>query len=104
MAALTDQQRRLIRNRAERKAQSLGVPIRWVKVAIHDAAQAIVDTLDGVVNLTRSEVPPGDGIGFPAVLSARIDTATSQHSLTFTTAEKKWLFAFVVEQIFERDK
>jgi hypothetical protein len=104
MAALTDRQRRLIRNRAERKSQDLGVPVRWVKGAIHDAAQAIVDTLDGTVNLTRAEVPPGEGIGLPAILSARIDTATSAYGVTFTNPEKKWIVAFTLEQLFERDK
>lgn len=104
MALLTESQYRRIRNRAEQKAHDSGVPVRWVKGAIHDAAQAIVDALDGTVPLTRSEVPAGGGIGFQVVMSARIDAATASHGVSFTNAEKKWLFAFTVEQIYERDK
>ena len=104
MATLTISELRKIRNRAEAKANTTGIPIRWVKAAIHDTVQAIEDAIDGTINITRLEVPGGAGEGFNIIVSARIDAAAIPYGLTFTNAEKKWLFAFVVEQKYERDK
>lgn len=102
MAALTDEQKVRVRNAAERKAISSGQPVRWVKDALNAVTQAIADTLDGDTLLQRAEINPS-GTGFPAVMSARIDAASQPYGISFTVAEKKWLFAFVCEVIFLRD-
>ncbi len=104
MAILTFDEKRKIRTRVEIKAIALGIPIRWVTTALHAGAQAIEDMLDGTINITRIEVPGGAGEGFDAIMAARIDAATLPHGLTFTNPEKKWFFAFVIEQKYRRDK
>lgn len=102
MAAMTTSQKTQIRQAASRKATQLGVPVDWVKDAINDAAQAIINTLDGDVPLQQSEIGP-TGTGFNVVMSNRIDNATSPYGFTFNVTQKKWLFAFVCEIVFQRD-
>ena len=103
MATLTTEEKNAIVKRAGVKSAAAGVSIRWVKQAIYDSAQAIEDAVSGDINLTRTEVPAGPGIGFNIVVSGRIDTAASPYGITFTNAEKKWLFAYVMEQTYTRD-
>jgi hypothetical protein len=89
MATLTDEEKRKIRNAAERKANANSVSISWVKGAVNDAAQAIEDAISAAA--------------FQTQVSSDIDTATSSYGVTFTNQEKKWLFAFVCEHKFRRD-
>lgn len=75
--------------------------VEWTKPTINAAVDVIIDTLTGATPLQRSEVP-AVGIGFPALLSARIDVATAP--LVFTAQQKLWLVAKVLELKFRRDR
>jgi hypothetical protein len=89
MTTLTNVELRKIRNRVERRANAAGAPIDWVKAAIHDAAQAIEDEISDTA--------------FRSQVSGAINTATTPHGITFTVAEKEWLFAYVCEATYGRD-
>lgn len=101
---LTLEEKQKIVKRAYQKAKTLDIPVRWVKDTLHEIAETIQDAVDGTVKLTRIEVPGGAGVGFNVLVSDRIDVVATTHGLTFSNAEKKWLFAFVMELTFERDK
>ena len=74
MATLTDAEKVKIRNATERKANANGIPIRWSKAALNDAAQAVEDLL----------------VSSAATISSTIDTATvGPYGVTYTAAEKK---------------
>lgn len=87
MAILTDEEKTKIRNAAARKADEIGVPIRWVKGALNDVAQAVEDLL--VNNATA--------------ISNAIDAASEPYGITFTAAEKKWIVALTVLMKHNRD-
>lgn len=89
MTILTNEEKRKIRNAAERKANQNDLPISWVKDAINDAAQAIEDAISDPA--------------FQTSVSDGIDVATAPYSISFTNQEKKWLFAFVCDHKFRRD-
>lgn len=88
MAALTDVEKRIIRNFLERKATDTQVPVSWVKAAVNDGAQAIEDLI----------------VANAGAISSAIDAATTPHGVTFTAAEKKALVAKTLELKFVRDK
>jgi hypothetical protein len=104
MATLTDAEKIKIIRRAHEKAHAAGVPVRWVKAALLDVVQTIQDAVDGTINIQKAECAAGTGTGFNVIVSDRIDVTATTHGLTFTTAEKKWLFAFTMELTYERDK
>lgn len=104
MATLTATEYAHLRNFMERWATANAVPLTWVKGAVNAAAQTVEDLLDGTVNIIRAEIATGDGTGLPAVVSARIDTATAPFSITFSAAVKKALVAKVFELKFIRDR
>ena len=89
MAILTDDEKRIIRNAAERKANQADIPIHWVKAAIGDSAQAVEDILDSVA--------------FKTSVSNAIDAAADVYGITFTNTEKTWLAALVMEVKYTRD-
>ena len=90
MAILTDKELVLFRNAAEKKSLEMDVPIRWVKLCLRDVAQAMEDVLDAPA--------------FKTAISNAIDGAATPYSVTFTNAEKQWLFAFVMGLAYDRDK
>lgn len=87
MATLTDKEKVKIRNAAARKASEADVPIRWVKGALNDAAQAVEDLI------VASAVP----------INNAINTASAPYGITFTATEKKWIVALTVLMKYNRD-
>lgn len=87
MATLTDEEKTKIRNAAARKADKAGVPIRWVKGALNDAAQAVEDLIN------NSSI----------AISNVINAASEPYGITFTAAEKKWIVALTVLMKHNRD-
>jgi hypothetical protein len=83
MATLSAAELQNIRNGC---ASQSGIPVNYTKAQINAAAQACEDFLTN--NATA--------------VSTAINTATSP--LVLTAAQKKAIFAWVVEQKFERDK
>jgi hypothetical protein len=86
LTTLTIDEKRKIRNAAERKANSVGVAIHWNKTDINDAVQAIEDILDSPA--------------FKTQVSDAIDAAAAT---TFTASEKKWLGGLVMWLKYGRD-
>ena len=89
MATLTDAEKIKLRNAVERKANALGIPQRWVKACLHGTVQAIEDVLDGAAVRTA--------------VSGAIDTAAAPYGVTFTTPEKKFIVALVMQIKYARD-
>jgi hypothetical protein len=89
MATLTEDERLAIRKRAAEKAQEFDVPIRWVKAALNDSAQAVEDVLSSVAVQTA--------------VSDDIDTASGAYGVTFTAQEKRWIAALVMATKYTRD-
>jgi hypothetical protein len=87
MATLTDREKTMIRNRAEQKATEAGVPIRWVKGALNDSAQAVEDLI----------------VSSATAISNTIDAASQPYGITFTATEKKWIVALTVLMKHNRD-
>lgn len=87
MATLTTEEKVKIRNAAARKANEAGVPIRWVKGALNDAAQAVEDLI------VASAIP----------ISNAINTASAPYGITFTATEKRWIVALTVLMKHNRD-
>ena len=85
--ALSNQERRKIRNAVERIANSKSVPITWEKPEINAAVEAIE---------TRWDAP-----GTQSALSSDIETAASG---VFTNAQKKHLAAFWLIMRGERER
>ena len=87
MAALTEDEKTEIRNLMEKKAQEMGVDLRWIKVAMDDTAQAVEDELQSA----------------KTSISTAMDTASQAHGVTFTGAEKKKIGALVLKKQYERE-
>lgn len=87
MATLTTEEKTKIRNAAARKAVEADVPVRWVKGALNDAAQAVEDLI------IASAIP----------ISNAINAASQPYGITFTAAEKKWIVALTVLMKHNRD-
>lgn len=99
MAALTDTEKRQLRRQMENKANSLGAAVRWDKAGIHAVMQAIED------RILTDTIGTGNNTKTPAtIISEAVDAAATIHGLTFTVAEKKFIFAFWAKAKFERDK
>lgn len=87
MATLTDEEKVKIRNAAARRANEAGVPIRWVKGALNDSAQAVEDLLANSA----------------LAISNAINAASEPYGITFTAVEKRWIVALTVLMKHNRD-
>ncbi len=101
MAPLTGQDKQEIRNFMEQKAYETGIAVRWIKAAIHDAAQAIEDIEGGTYKI---QCPEDKLLSIVDIGSREVDAATAPYGLTLTNQEKKWLRAKVLERRFIKDK
>ncbi len=73
--------------------------INYTKAQANAALQAIEDLFDGDAPILKAEVAVG-GTGFRALLSARIDAATTP--FVFTAAQKTQLVKHWLRSKFER--
>ncbi len=88
MAALTDREKRLVRNFMEKKANEMGVPVRWIKDCMNNTAQAVEDALEAIK---------------PSV-AADMNAASSPYGVTFNAAEKKKIAAIVMDVKYVREQ